>query len=218
MSFGTIEGMDVEKNKALRSWYWYDWANQAFALTVLTVLVPQLLSSMFELSTGGGADVGSLKITGDTFYAIVLGSASLFVAIVSPVLGAIADRMPIKKNILWAYTIVGVLFTAMMGVAPHLDVGSGYRFLAFCLVIGNIGFAGGNVIYYAFMPNLADRGSMDHVSSWGYAYGFAGGSLILIVHLLVGLTGFFGVSTPWSPWVLSFIFVTSAMWRLGFGM
>ena len=218
MGFGTIEGMDVEKNKALRSWYWYDWANQAFALTVLTVLVPQLLSSMFELSTGGGADVGSLKITGDTFYAIVLGSASLFVAIVSPVLGAIADRMPIKKNILWAYTIVGVLFTAMMGVAPHLDVGSGYRFLAFCLVIGNIGFAGGNVIYYAFMPNLADRGSMDHVSSWGYAYGFAGGSLILIVHLLVGLTGFFGVSTPWSPWVLSFIFVTSAMWWLGFGM
>ena len=210
--------MDVEKNKALRSWYWYDWANQAFALTVLTVLVPQLLSSMFELSTGGGTDVGSLKITGDTFYAIVLGSASLFVAIVSPVLGAIADRMPIKKNILWAYTIVGVLFTAMMGVAPHLDVGSGYRFLAFCLVIGNIGFAGGNVIYYAFMPNLADRGSMDHVSSWGYAYGFAGGSLILIVHLLVGLTGFFGVSTPWSPWVLSFIFVTSAMWWLGFGM
>ena len=77
MGFGTIEGMGVEENKALRSWYWYDWANQAFALTVLTVLVPQLLSSMFELSTGGGTEVGSLKITGDTFYAIILGSASL---------------------------------------------------------------------------------------------------------------------------------------------
>jgi len=218
MGFGTIEGMGDGGNKALRSWYWYDWANQAFALTVLTVLVPQLLSSMFELSTGGGTEVGSLKITGDTFYAIILGSASLFVAIVSPVLGAIADRMPIKKKILWVYTVVGVLFTAMMGVAPHLEAGSAYRFLAFCLVIGNIGFAGGNVIYYAFMPNLADRDSMDHVSSWGYAYGFAGGSLILVVHLLVGLTGFFGVSDPWSPWVLSFIFVTSAMWWLGFGM
>jgi UMF1 family MFS transporter len=218
MGFGTIEGMSNESNKALKSWYWYDWANQAFALTVLTVLVPQLLSSMFELSTGGGTEFGSLKITGDTFYAIVLGSASLFVAIVSPVLGAIADRMPIKKKILWVYTIVGVLFTAMMGVAPHLEAGSAYRFLAFCLVIGNIGFAGGNVIYYAFMPNLAERSSMDHVSSWGYAYGFAGGSLILIVHLVVGITGFFGVSEAWSPWVLSFIFVTSAMWWLGFGM
>ena len=218
MAFGTIDGMNEESNKALRSWYWYDWANQAFALTVITVLVPQLLSNMFELSTGGGSEVGDLKITGDTFYAIVLGSASLFVAIVSPVLGAIADRMPIKKKILWVYTVVGVLFTAMMGIAPHLESDSAYKFLAFCLVIGNIGFAGGNVIYYAFMPYLADRESMDHVSSWGYAYGFAGGSTILIVHLLVGLTGFFGVTEPWSPWVLSFIFATSAMWWFGFGM
>ena len=120
MSFGTIDGMSEERNKSLKSWYWYDWANQEFALTVLTVLVPQLLSSMFELSTGGGSEVGNLKITGDTFYAIVLASASLFVAITSPVLGAIADRMPIKKNILWAYTVVGVTFTAMMAIAPHL--------------------------------------------------------------------------------------------------
>ena len=100
MAFGTIDGMNEESNKALRSWYWYDWANQAFALTVITVLVPQLLSNMFELSTGGGSEVGDLKITGDTFYAIVLGSASLFVAIVSPVLGAIADRMPIKLSLI----------------------------------------------------------------------------------------------------------------------
>ena len=95
MSFGTIDGMSDERNKALRGGYWYDWANQAFALTVLTVLVPQLMSSMFELATGGGTEVGSMVVTGDTFYAIVLGAASLFVAIVSPVIGAIADRMPI---------------------------------------------------------------------------------------------------------------------------
>ncbi len=86
----------------------------------------------------------------------MLCAASLFVAIVSPVIGAIADRMPIKKKILWAYTIVGVIFTGMMGVAPHLGSGSDYKFLAFCLVIGNIGFSGGNVIYYAFMPYLAE--------------------------------------------------------------
>ena len=218
MGFGTIEGMSDERNRSLRGWYWYDWANQAFALTVLTVLVPQLMSSMFELATGGGTEVGSMVVTGDTFYAIVLGAASLFVAIVSPVIGAIADRMPIKKKILWAYTIVGVIFTGMMGVAPHLGSGSDYKFLAFCLVIGNIGFSGGNVIYYAFMPYLAEKAQIDHVSSWGTAYGFFGGSTILIVHLVVGETGFFGMSTKWSPWVLSFVFVTTALWWLGFGM
>ena len=213
-----IGGMNESSKRALKGWYLYDWANQAFSLTVVTVLVPQLLSSMFELSTGGGSEIGSLEITGDTFYAIVLGMASLFVAITSPVLGAVADRMPIKKKILWAYTIVGVFFTALMGVAPHIQGDSNYKLLAFCLVMGNIGFAGGNVIYYSLMPYLADRRAMDHVSSWGYAYGFAGGSLILVIHLIVGNTGFFGLSSPWSPWTLSFIFVTSAMWWFGFGL
>lgn len=192
-----------QERDALQGWYWYDWANQAFALTVLTVVVPALTASMYNTATG--------TQSGDSFYAMVLGLSSLFVALVSPVLGAIADRIEIKRKILWAYTIVGVIFTAMMGLAPFLGEGTNYMFLAVCLVIGNIGFAGGNVIYYAFMPYLAEKEDVDHVSSWGYAYGFMGGSLILIVHLGLGLTlGF-------TPSILAFIFVTSALWWLGWG-
>jgi UMF1 family MFS transporter len=192
-----------QERDALQGWYWYDWANQAFALTVLTVVVPALTASMYNTATG--------TQSGDSFYAMVLGLSSLFVALVSPVLGAIADRIEIKRKILWAYTIVGVIFTAMMGLAPFLGEGTNYMFLAVCLVIGNIGFAGGNVIYYAFMPYLVEKEDVDHVSSWGYAYGFMGGSLILIVHLGLGLTlGF-------TPTILAFIFVTSALWWLGWG-
>ncbi|DAC12043.1 MAG TPA: MFS transporter [Candidatus Poseidoniales archaeon] len=199
--------VSVAKNEqerdALQGWYWYDWANQAFALTVLTVVVPALTASMYNTATG--------TQSGDSFYALVLGLSSLFVALVSPVLGAIADRIEIKRKILWAYTIVGVIFTAMMGLAPFLGEGTNYMFLAICLVIGNIGFAGGNVIYYAFMPYLAEKEDVDHVSSWGYAYGFMGGSSLLIVHLGLGLTlGF-------TPTILAFIFVTSALWWLGWG-
>tara|TARA_B100001559_G_scaffold246949_1_gene210121 strand:- start:1042 stop:2922 length:1881 start_codon:yes stop_codon:yes gene_type:complete len=192
-----------QEREALQGWYWYDWANQAFALTVLTVVVPALTASMYNTATG--------TQSGDSFYAMVLGLSSLFVALVSPVLGAIADRIEIKRKILWAYTIVGVIFTAMMGLAPFLGEGTNYMFLAVCLVIGNIGFAGGNVIYYAFMPYLAEKEDVDHVSSWGYAYGFMGGSSILIVHLGLGLTlGF-------TPTILAFIFVTSSLWWLGWG-
>ena len=93
----TIDEMDPDSKKALNSWYWYDWANQAFALTVITVVVPALLSNMFELATGGGTEYGSMKITGDTFYAVVLASSSIFVAIISPFLGAIADFFFIYK-------------------------------------------------------------------------------------------------------------------------
>ena len=203
LSSSTIVASDEAEKRALQAWYWYDWANQAFALTVLTVVVPALTASMYNTATG--------TQTGDSFYALVLGMSSLFVALVSPVLGAIADRIEIKKKILWAYTIVGVIFTALMGAAPFLGEGTDYMFLAVCLVIGNIGFAGGNVIYYAFMPYLARKEDTDHVSSWGYAYGFMGGSTILIVHLGLGLS--FG----FTPSVLAFIFVTSAMWWLGWG-
>ena len=206
-----LREMDPDSKKALQGWYWFDWANQAFALTVITVVVPTLLSNMFNLANGGSADYAGMTFTGDSFYAVVLGVSSVFVAIVSPILGAIADRMPIKKRILKIYTIVGILFTALMGLAPHMDDGSSYKFLAICLIMGNIGFAGGHAIYSAFLPYLGDKRLMDHISSWGYAYGFLGGSSLLTIHLIVGLKLGFN-----DPFVQSFVFVTSALWWLGF--
>jgi len=208
-----LEEMDPESKKSLQSWYWFDWANQAFALTVITVVVPTLLSNMFNLANGGSADYAGMTFTGDSFYAVVLGVSSVFVAIVSPILGAIADRMPIKKRILRIYTIVGILFTGLMGLAPFMDDGSSYKFLAICLIMGNIGFAGGHAIYSAFLPYLGDKRLMDHISSWGYAYGFLGGSILLTIHLVVGLKLGFN-----DPYVQSFVFVTSALWWLGFSI
>ena len=103
------------------------------------------------------------------------------------------------------------MFTAFMGVAPHLDANSAYRLLAFCFLMGQIGMAGGNTIYYAFMPYLAEQNQMEKVSSWGYAYGFAGGSLILILHLVVLVTGAFGLTDAYGPWTLTFAFVTTSL-------
>ena len=208
-----LDEMDEADRKSLQGWYWFDWANQAFALTVITVVVPTLLSNMFNLANGGSADYGGMTFTGDSFYAVVLGISSVFVAIVSPVLGAIADRMPIKKKILKVYTVVGILFTGLMGLAPYMDEDSSYKFLAICLIMGNIGFAGGHAIYSAFLPYLGEKRLMDHISSWGYAYGFLGGCILLTFHLAVGLR--FGFE---NPDVQCFVFVTSALWWLGFSI
>lgn len=208
-----LDEMDPVDKKSLQGWYWFDWANQAFALTVITVVVPTLLSNMFNLANGGSADYAGMTFTGDSFYAVVLGISSIFVAIVSPVLGAIADRMPIKKKILRVYTVVGILFTGLMGLAPYMDDSSSYKFLAICLIMGNIGFAGGHAIYSAFLPYLGDKRLMDHISSWGYAYGFLGGCILLTVHLAIGLR--YGFE---DPDVQCFVFVTSALWWLGFSV
>ena len=199
-----INSMSDDKKKALKSWYFYDWANQAYALTVMTVIAPALMAALYNTATG--------TQSGDSFYAWVLTFSMLFVVVTAPALGVIADKMPIKKKLLKWYTIVGIIFTAMMGAAPYFG-SQGYLILALMYTIGTIGFTGGNVIYYSFMPYLAPRKCQDHVSTWGYAYGFIGGSMILIFHLVV-LLGF-----SWDTnFKMAIIFSTSAIWWWGFGL
>ena len=199
-----MNNMSDADKKSLKSWYFFDWANQAYALTVMTVIAPQVMSGLYNYATG--------KQTGDAFYAQVLTFSMLFVVITAPALGVIADRMPIKKKLLKWYTLAGVVFTALMGAAPYFG-SEGYKVMAVMYVIGTVGFTGGNVIYYSFMPYLAEKRCMDHVSSKGYAYGFMGGSMLLIFHLVL-LLGPFGWD---SNFRLSAIFVTSALWWWGFG-
>jgi len=198
-----LDEMSPEDKKALQGWYWYDWANQAWALTVLTVIVPAYMTSLYNSAHGGG---------GDSFYGMVNGISMLIVAVSAPLLGIIADRVPIKKKLLWWFTVVGVVACCLMA-ATSLMGDFDYYYLAIVTIIGNIGFSVGNTFYYAFMPYLADKRCMDHVSSWGYAYGFMGGSLILIVHLLVVL----GI-IPMGQFALPFVFISSGLWWMGFAM
>ena len=199
-----LNSMSDDKKKSLKSWYFYDWANQAYALTVMTVIAPALMAALYNTATG--------TQSGDTFYAWVLTFSMLFVVVTAPALGVIADKMPIKKKLLKWYTIVGIIFTAMMGAAPYFG-SQGYLVLALMYTIGTIGFTGGNVIYYSFMPYLAPRQCQDHVSTWGYAYGFIGGSMILIFHLIILL------GTSWDTnFQMAIIFSTSAIWWWGFGL
>ena len=99
-----------------------------------------------------------------------------------------------------------------MGAAPYFG-SDGYIVLAVMFTIGTIGFTGGNVIYYSFMPYLGSRDEQDQLSTWGYIYGFAGGSLLLIFHLIL-LLGPFNWDTNFK---LSAVFVTSSLWWWGFG-
>ncbi|MBI32154.1 MAG: hypothetical protein CMB72_06245 [Euryarchaeota archaeon] len=199
-----LDAMSPEERKGIQGWYWYDWANQAYALTVMTVIAPQVMASLYNLATG--------TQSGDAFYAYVLTFSMVFVVLTAPALGVIADKMPIKKKLLKWYTVAGVLFTAVMGAAPYFG-SSGYIFLALVYTIGTVGFTGGNVIYYSFMPYLGGKEMQDHVSTYGYVYGFAGGSLLLMFHLVL-LLGPFNWDTNFK---LAVIFVTSSLWWWGFG-
>ena len=199
-----VEGLSEGERNAWKGWYFFDWANQAYALTVMTVIAPALMSNLYNKATG--------TQTGDSFYAFVLTFSMIFVVLTAPALGVIADRIPIKKKLLKWYTVAGIAFTALMGAAPYFG-SDGYIVLAVMFTIGTIGFTGGNVIYYSFMPYLGKREDQDKVSTWGYMYGFMGGSMLLIFHLII-LMGPFDWDTNFR---ISVIFVTSALWWWGYG-
>ena len=198
-----VEGLSEDDRKAWSGWYFFDWANQAYALTVMTVIAPALMASLYNKATG--------TQTGDSFYATVLTLSMFFVILTAPALGVIADRMPIKKKLLKWYTVVGIIFTALMGAAPYFG-SDGYIVLAMMFAIGTIGFTGGNVIYYSFMPYLGEREDQDKVSTWGYMYGFMGGSILLIFHLIILLGEFWDTN-----FTIAVVFATSALWWWGFG-
>ncbi|MDE0708044.1 MAG: MFS transporter [Candidatus Poseidoniales archaeon] len=203
-----VDGLSEDDRKAWSGWYFFDWANQAYALTVMTVIAPALMSNLYNKATG--------TQTGDSFYAFVLTISMIFVVLTAPALGVIADRMPIKKKLLKWYTVAGIVFTALMGAAPYFG-SDGYIVLAVMFTIGTIGFTGGNVIYYSFMPYLGEREDQDKVSTWGYMYGFMGGSILLIFHLIILLGGDFGIHNWDTNFTIAVIFVTSSLWWWGFG-
>ena len=203
-----VEGLSEDEKNSWKGWYFFDWANQAYALTVMTVVAPALMSNLYNKATG--------TQTGDSFYAFVLTISMIFVVLTAPALGVIADRMPIKKKLLKWYTIAGIAFCALMGAAPYFG-SDGYIVLAVMFTIGTIGFTGGNVIYYSFMPYLGKREDQDKVSTWGYMYGFMGGSMLLIFHLIILMGGKLGIHTWDSNFAIAVVFVTSALWWWGYG-
>ena len=115
-------------------------------------------------------------------WSLGVAASTAIVAFSSPVLGVIADRTSIKKTLLWSYTAAGALFTFLSFFSAY--TGAAWAWVLGCFLVANVGFAGGNVFYNAFLPHLAPKGLLDDISSRGYAYGYVGGGLLLAIHLV----------------------------------
>ena len=95
--------------------------------------------------------------------------------------GVISDRIPIKKALLGAFTALGALFTVLVFFSAYTPQPWVWLFVVFTLA--NLGFAGCLVFYNSFLPHLGPRNLLDAISSRGFAFGYAGGGLVLLVHL-----------------------------------
>lgn len=164
--------MALIKDKRVFGWTMYDWANSSFATTIMAGFFPVFFKSYWS----AGADVNqSTALLG---YANSL--ASLVVALLAPILGAIADQSSSKKKFLIFFAYLGVLMTGCLYMVKFGQ----WLLAAILYVLGTIGFSGGNTFYDSLLPDVADEKTIDYVSSKGFALGYLGGGLLFLVNVL----------------------------------
>ena len=166
--------MSPEK-KSVWGWALYDWANSAFATTVMAGFFPIFFKQYWSHGTDVNMSTAQLGL-GNSI-------GSLFVALMAPVLGAIADKGSARKKFLIVFAYLGVLASASFFL-----IGKGQWTLAiFVYVMGLIGFSGANVFYDALLPGVAGEDRIDFVSSLGYSLGYLGGGLLFLINVLMTL-------------------------------
>jgi UMF1 family MFS transporter len=166
------------KKQSWFGWCMYDWANSAFATVILSAVLPIYFVALVP---DEGAHISLLGFSrtfrATSLWGYTVSCSMLIVAITSPYLGNIADRFNMHRRLLFAYCLLGALATSLLFFATP----GKYLLASLLFIFANIGFAGGNVFYNAFLPKLAANHELDRLSSRGFAYGYIGGGIALLL-------------------------------------
>lgn len=165
---------DRTYNQIVNAWCMYDWANSAFATTILAAVLPVYYSQVAGATLPSEARATAYWSTGV--------SLSLFIAaILSPILGTVSDVMRGKKRFLALFVGLGVIGT---GLLVLVDTGD-WLLASILFLFGRLGFTAANVFYDALLPHVAKAEDQDRVSTRGYAMGYLGGGLLLAINVVM---------------------------------
>ncbi len=189
--------------KSIWSWALYDWANSAFATTVMAGFFPLFFNAYWADPNNPAESTFYLGIA-NSMYAII-------VALLAPLFGAIADRGNARKKFLIFFAFLGSVFTASLWV-----VSQGNWLLAIIVYIGaSIGFSSGNIFYDSLLLTVAPRDKLNMVSSLGFSMGYIGGGILFALNVLMFLNPeFFGI--PDQSVAVKISFLSVAVWWILF--
>jgi UMF1 family MFS transporter len=192
----TLRG--VLKRKPVVGWALYDWANSAFATTVMAGFFPVFYSAITQ-------DISAED--SQFYFNITLAAASILIAVSAPILGAVSDRGGSRKKFLVFFASLGILMSAALAW-----VHAGYWWMGLALYgFGTVGFSGANVFYDSMLVDVAEEEELDLVSALGYSAGYIGGGLLFFVNvLMVQKPAWFGIADAGAAVSASFISV--ALW------
>ena len=153
------------------SWAMYDWANSAFATTIMAGVLPIYYASV--AASDLPANIAS------AYWGYTSSIVPLIMLLLSPILGAIADFMGAKKRFMGFFVILGVIFTALLYFISEGD----WLLASAIFIVANIGFGSANLFYDSLLPHIASDEVIDRLSTSAYALGYLGGGILLVINL-----------------------------------
>ncbi len=190
----------MQKDKrTIYSWAFYDWANSAYATTVMAGFFPIFFKSYYSM------DVEATLSTAHLGFANSI--SSFIIVLIAPLLGAMADSSSLKKRFLFLFAYLGILMSAALSLVSQGD----WQLAAFIYILGNIGFMGADTFYDALLPSISNGKNVDYISGLGFAFGYLGGGILFGFNLfMLEKFSLFGLESEAEAIKLSFISV--ALW------
>jgi MFS transporter, UMF1 family len=197
-------------------WKMYDWANSAFSTTVAGALFGPYLTRLAQTAVGENGvvlNLGALgEITAKSLPTLCVSISVGLQVFMLPILGALGDYSNLKKRLMALFCFLGVAATCLLFfVQGNLYLAGGVLF-----IVANICFGASIVFYNAFLPEITTEDEADKVSSRGFAYGYLGGALLLVVNLLLVLNAErFGMTTGFA---VRLSLLSAGIWWGGFAL
>ncbi len=202
---GTITKNDP---RTIFGWAMYDWANSAY-ITTFAAIVAAFFTAVVVPEDGYNG------YSGQTLWSAVISIGAIILFLVMPVLGAVADYASAKKSFLRFFAFFGAAMTVTL---PFVPDGAVPLFLL-VVILGEIGFVAANVFYDGFLPDISTDDTIDQVSSKGYAFGYVGGGLYVLLALALILLSGDGGMTGLTEETASRIGIGGAgLWWVGFSL
>lgn len=173
----------LTKKSVRRSWYLYDWANSAFSTTVISLFIGPYLTSVAEsgADASGMISLWGLDMRPGSLYPYAISFSVFMQVFLLPIVGGIADRIKSRNGLLAVFAYIGSIST----ICLYFVKDGRYALGAFLLIVANISFGAALVVANSYIPDLASPDQRDAVSSRGWASGYAGGGLLLILNIIL---------------------------------
>jgi UMF1 family MFS transporter len=178
----TTDGF-LTKKGVRRSWYLYDWANSAFSTTVISLFIGPYLTSVAEsgADASGMISLWGLDMRPGSLYPYAVSFSVFAQVFLLPIVGGIADRIKSRNGLLAVFAYIGSISTMFL----YFVKDGRYALGAFLLIVANISFGAALVVANSYLQDLAAPDKRDTVSSRGWAFGYAGGGLLLLLNLVL---------------------------------